>query len=94
MKKTRWWILSLVALLVLATGSVALAASPHAVTIERWVAAAGGGVSNAGGLSIGDTIGQTVVDVSVGNNQHLDAGYWGVSTPYKLYFPLDYKNEP
>jgi hypothetical protein len=90
-------LLAMVAILLLACTSVALAVNGY--DLSWWTVDGGGATfSTGGGYELGGTIGQPDAGVLSGGGYTLVGGFWGGGAPappgHKLYLPLIMKNRP
>jgi len=79
-------LLALLLLLLAGAGTVALSSAG----IDWDVISGGGGVGSAGGVEIGDTVGQPAIGLSRAGNVAIGSGYWyaaGVAAPTGTFTP-------
>jgi hypothetical protein len=80
---------SLIAILALLAGSIALAQS-GGYDSSRWTVAGGGGMAVGGGYELIGTAGQPDAGALAGGGYTLSGGFWsgGLYAPYQTYLPL------
>ncbi len=88
LSRFRWLALAVVALLILAATTVALARVAAGYDLSWWTVDGGGGASRGGAYALDGTIGQPDAAGLSGGSYTLNSGYWGgISHVYTLYLP-------
>ncbi len=87
-------LLALIGILVLVSGSLALAMSSTNYRLDWYVVlTGGGGATESTNYAANLTIGQTARGLSSSTNYAVDLGYWyGIDVEHSIYLPLILKN--
>ena len=81
-------LLLIVVAAVVALAGAGVAAAQEGPAVDWWVIAGGGAPSSGTGVTLNDTIGQPVIDLSSGAGVSLAAGYWVGCTAAAAVMPV------